>query len=342
MRNSTIDLLKALASQIIVVHHLLLYTPMSPVLQQAWPTVLGWVADEGRYMVQIFLVIGGYLASQSLFGMLQNQRGLAPWQLLKKRFLRLAKPFWVAIAVAVLFNWLASHIAMHAEIAEPPSVAQVLAHVFLLHDIVEVEALSAGVWYVAIDLQLYAMLMLAGWLSQKLAWPKGLQANHTVLLIATAMTMASLWWYNRHSGHDEWAWYFFGSYGLGVVAHWAQVERKTLPGTLLVATMLGVALWIEWRERLLLTGAVAVLLMHSARLEHLAARLAQGPLRWLGDISYSVFLIHYGVAVLASSVVLALGLHSVAHMAGAFVATWAVSVAAGWLLYRGVERRRRQ
>ncbi|HEX4916268.1 MAG TPA: acyltransferase [Limnobacter sp.] len=338
VRNSTVDLLKALASQIIVVHHLLLYTPMSPVLQQAWPTLLGWVADEGRYMVQIFLVIGGHLASQSLFGMLQNQRSLAPWPLFKKRYMRLAKPFWVAIALAVLLNWLASHIAVHDEISQPPSVAQLLAHVFLLHDIVEVEALSAGVWYVAIDLQLYAMLMLAGWLSQKLPRHKGLQATHAVLLITVAMAVASLWWYNRHDGHDEWAWYFFGSYGLGVLSHWAQRERKVLLGTLLVVGVLGVALWIEWRERLLLTGAVALLLMHSERLEHLTARLAQGPLRWLGDISYSVFLIHYGIAVLASSVVIALGLHSVAHMAGAFVLTWAVSVAAGWVLHRLVER----
>ncbi|HEX4844218.1 MAG TPA: acyltransferase family protein, partial [Limnobacter sp.] len=251
VRNSTVDLLKAFASQIIVIHHLLLYTPMSPVLQQAWPALLGWVADEGRYMVQIFLVIGGYLASQSLFGMLQNQKALAPWALFKKRYLRLAKPFWVAIAVAVLLNWLASHIAVHDEIAQPPSVAQVLAHVFLLHDIVEVEALSAGVWYVAIDLQLYAMLMLAAWLSQKLPGHKGLQATHAVLLITVAMAVASLWWYNRHDGHDEWAWYFFGSYGLGVLAHWAQHERKVLLGTLLVVGVLGVALWIEWRERLL-------------------------------------------------------------------------------------------
>jgi len=57
VRNSTIDLLKALASQIIVVHHLLLYTPMSPVLQAEWPGLLGFIADEGRYVVQIFLVI---------------------------------------------------------------------------------------------------------------------------------------------------------------------------------------------------------------------------------------------------------------------------------------------
>ena len=55
MRNASIDVLKALASQVIVVHHLLLYTPMSDTLQEKWPTVLGILADEGRYVVQVFL-----------------------------------------------------------------------------------------------------------------------------------------------------------------------------------------------------------------------------------------------------------------------------------------------
>ena len=37
-----------------------------------------------------------------------------------------------------------------------PTFTQVLAHVLLLHGVVDVPAPSAGVWYVAIDLQLYA------------------------------------------------------------------------------------------------------------------------------------------------------------------------------------------
>jgi peptidoglycan/LPS O-acetylase OafA/YrhL len=343
VRNSTIDLLKALASQIIVVHHLLLYTPMSPVLQAEWPGLLGFIADEGRYVVQIFLVIGGFLAAQSLLGLLEKGRQVAVWPLLKKRFLRLAKPFWVAIGMAVLLGWLGGRIAIHDEISNLPDLTQLLAHAFLLHDIVEVEALSAGVWYVAIDLQLYAALVLIAWVSQRAGGFKLLQAElrqpqHALLLLAFAMTVASLLVWNRNAEHDEWAWYFFGAYGLGVAAYWAQREGKTLWGSLLVAGLLGIALWIEWRERLLLTGATALLLMNSARIENFVSLIVQRPIRWLGDISYSVFLIHYGVAVFASSVVIALGLDSFAEMLAAFAITWVVSVAAGWVLYWGVEK----
>lgn len=338
MRNSTIDLLKALASQIIVVHHLLLYTPMSPVLQTNWPGLLGFIADEGRYVVQIFLVIGGFLAAQSMFSLLGKARDVAVWPLFKKRFLRLAKPFWIAIAVTVLLSWLGGKIAMHPEVSDLPGFTQLLAHAFLLHDIVEVEALSAGVWYVAIDLQLYAVLVLMAWVSQKTGGLKLLGPQQGLLLLAIAMTLASLLVWNRNAEHDEWAWYFFGAYGLGVAAHWAEREGKVAWVSLLIASLLGIALWVEWRERLLLTGVTALLLMNSSRIEQFAGSIVQGPVRWLGDISYSVFLIHYGIAVFASSVVIALGLSSFAEMLVAFLLTWVVSVVAGWVLYWGVER----
>nr|WP_306815211.1 acyltransferase [Limnobacter parvus] len=327
--------MKAFASQIIVVHHLLLYTPMSRTLQSKWPMLLGFVANEGRYMVQIFLVIGGFLASQSLFNMLEKGRIVAVWPLFIKRFLRLAKPFWVAIAVAVLFDWLSSQIAVHDQISGWPSFTQALAHVFLLHDIVGVPALSAGIWYVAIDLQLYAALVLGGWLSAHAG--KFIKPMHALLLLACAMAIASLWWWNLHAEHDEWAWYFFGSYGLGVIACWAQRENKLLVGSLMVFGLLAIALAIEWRERLLLTGIAALLLMNSARIERFVVVITQGPVRWLGDISYSVFLIHYGIAVFASSVVIALGLESFGAMLLAFLLTWVASVVAGWVLYRFVE-----
>jgi peptidoglycan/LPS O-acetylase OafA/YrhL len=338
VRNSTIDLLKAFASQVIVVHHLLLYTPMSPVLQARWPELLGFIADEGRYVVQIFLVIGGFLAAQTMFGLLSKARDVAVWSLFKKRFLRLAKPFWVAIAVAVSLGWLGGQIAMLEEVSALPTFTQLLAHVFLLHDIVEVEALSAGVWYVAIDLQLYLLLAFIAWLSQKTGGFKVLQPTKALLLLAVAATIASLLVWNRNAEHDEWAWYFFGAYGLGVLAYWAQREGKVVAGSMVIVGLLAFALWIEWRERLLLTGLTALLLMNSTRIERFVAVLVQAPVRWLGNISYSVFLIHYGIAVFASSVVIALGLSSFAEMLAAFVVTWVVSIAAGWVLYRGVEK----
>lgn len=63
-RSLLIDGLKVVAAQLIVLHHIVLYAPMADVL--AWPSVRDFLIDEARFVVQIFLVIGGYLAAQGL------------------------------------------------------------------------------------------------------------------------------------------------------------------------------------------------------------------------------------------------------------------------------------
>ena len=337
MRNPTIDVLKALASQVIVVHHLLLYTPMSDALQAQWPTLLGILADEGRYVVQVFLVIGGYLAAQSLMRLLTHHANTPLIGLGWKRFLRLAKPFWAAMVCAVFCIWLAGRIAFDTETNTLPSLAQVLTHATLTYDIAGVPALSAGVWYVAIDLQLFLITLFlihcARWAAERL----GVSATRLVLGGVVLLTVLGLFWWNRNPALDEWGWYFIGSYGLGFMAHWAGKNGYRKQANVAIVLCLWACLLVEWRERLLLTGFVALLLLNHVQVSGFFARMATKPVQWLSDVSYSVFLIHYGVAVLASAVVIELNVQSLSGNMVAFVLTWAAGIAAGWLLHKGVE-----
>ena len=72
-----IDLGKALASQLIVWHHLAAYGPVADTLHAAWPAWMDWLYDYGRMAVQVFLVLGGYLALPGLLHTLH-----APWPVL--------------------------------------------------------------------------------------------------------------------------------------------------------------------------------------------------------------------------------------------------------------------
>jgi len=95
-RSLLIDGLKVLASQLIVLHHIVLYAPMAQVLAPGWPATAGFLGGEARYVVQLFLVIGGYLAAQGL------ARPQAPLpRLLWARWLRLVPMLAVAL-LAVL------------------------------------------------------------------------------------------------------------------------------------------------------------------------------------------------------------------------------------------------
>ena len=100
-RMPLIDALKAIASQLIVLHHLAAYGPLSNAVQQAAPWLVGWFYDYARMAVQVFLVIGGFLAAR---GLAAQGDGLAtaPFGLIWKRYTRLVIPFMAAMALAVV------------------------------------------------------------------------------------------------------------------------------------------------------------------------------------------------------------------------------------------------
>ena len=70
-----IDLAKALASQLIVWHHLSLYGPMCDVARSLAPTTLDLLNEHARLVVQVFLVVGGFLALTFLGGGSEKTKG---------------------------------------------------------------------------------------------------------------------------------------------------------------------------------------------------------------------------------------------------------------------------
>ena len=65
-RLSHIDALKALAAQVIVLHHLVSYGPIARAAHTALPLLSHAMHQYGRMAVQIFLVVGGYLSARGL------------------------------------------------------------------------------------------------------------------------------------------------------------------------------------------------------------------------------------------------------------------------------------
>lgn len=335
-----IDALKALGCVLIVWHHLAFYGPMSDVVYTTAPALMDWLYDDARMAVQVFLVVGGFLAASVL-----APQGLAvfrqPGRLILRRYQRLALPLLVALAITTLVAaavrpWLA-----HPSVPDSPTAWQVLAHVFLLQDIVGQEALSAGIWYAAIDFQLFAISVLLFALVDHghRRWP-GVPAQAGVLLVVL-LAAASLGMFNRHAALDMSGLYFFGAYALGMLAWWA--SRSSRPMRWLLALgLLGVAaLLLDFRGRLLVALVVAVILVALER-RRAAGRWLEAPwLLQLGQMSYSVFLIHFAVLLGVNAVVSHFWPTQLAANALGMLAAFALSLLAGKALYLGVELRRR-
>ena len=57
-----LDLLRALSAHMIVWHHLAFYGPLSDVVAVEYPRLIDFLFEHGRNAVQVFFVIGGFVA----------------------------------------------------------------------------------------------------------------------------------------------------------------------------------------------------------------------------------------------------------------------------------------
>jgi peptidoglycan/LPS O-acetylase OafA/YrhL len=334
-----INLLKAGSAQLIVLHHLAFYGPMADHARPIMPALIDWLYDYARIAVQVFLVISGFLAAKSL-----SPRGLPsisnPLQTIWRRYVKLAPPFVVAMLLAIIASAWAGAWMTDDSISGPPTLRQIGAHILLLHSVLGYESLSAGAWYVAIDFQLYALMALllwaAGHVAGKRTWA------WIVPVLVTVGVSGSLFYFNRDADWDVWAPYFFGSYGLGALAWWANDPgRKHGAVTWLLLMMVlpaVAALAVDFRSRIAVAALVACVLYLFGR-----ARLAScsgsalGLVNRLAKISFSVFLVHFPVCLVVNAAFERFLVEQPYVQAIGMLVAWIASLAVGALFFQWVE-----
>ena len=360
-RSFLIDAIKAAGCLLIVLHHLAFYGPMSDVVAASWPGLMSWLYDHGRLAVQFFLVCAGFLTA----GSLARYESLALPEALKlawQRYLRLAIPLLAALSFTVLVSEWVRPGFEHASLSAPPDWGQALAHVVLMQHLLDLEALSAGIWYVAIDLQLYAMALAC--LVVLKAWPRaqtvhpsdpGLNGTNWVDTrrwgLWLVLVCASLWWWNLDADLDDLGVYFWGSYGLGLLAWEARrcaslgssaAQARFLGMGVLMLLIGGVAWWLEPRTRIAVAWGVAALLVAVPESwfgdEAIGLSRWRHVFKWLSLVSYSVFLIHFGVSLAVNAAVSSYWPDVLWANALGMLLALLLSLLLGGLLHRLVER----
>jgi peptidoglycan/LPS O-acetylase OafA/YrhL len=335
-----VDLLKAVAAQLIVLHHLAFYGPMSDHVAEWVPQLMEGLSRYGRLAVQVFLVVGGYLAARQLAPQGRLQLSQSPLRVVGDRYLRLALPYGAALALVIACSALVRPWLDHDSVPDAAQVGEVLIHLLLLQDLVGVEALSAGVWYVAIDFQLFVGLLFLLWTAARLG--HRLPASMPIAAwLVLAVTLASLLVFNRDPEWDVAAPYFFGSYGLGVLAAWlpsAALRGRVRALAALLAVGVILALLLEFRSRIALAALIAGALALAGSLSVQRAGLAAAMTGWLSRISYSLFLVHFGVCLVVNAVFTEFLPTSPEVQAAGLLVAWGASLAAAALLHHWVER----
>lgn len=301
-RINFIDNLKGIACLLILFHHLAFYGPMSDVAINIIPKTIDFFYEYGRMAVSIFLVIGGFLTGHKL-NQLDLFKKYTLTNLIIQKYLRLVVPYLAAIVLAILCSWIASFWMTHGSISQLPHLAQLVSHLFFLQNILGYESLSAGLWYVAIDFQLFTFTILLIYSITRLS-PKGWKKENVKLLafvIVALLTASSLFVFNLNEKLDIFFIYFFAAYGLGLLSAWIIQEKNTIFYVFILIDIVSLALYVEYRERILFAGLTAVILCLAYTYGWKDWAIWNNPLSQLGQMSYSIFLIHFPISLLVSA-----------------------------------------
>ena len=350
-RFAFVDGLRGMAALSIVVFHIWWYEPTPRrALEHAH-----WIVDEAlmraRGGVQILLVVSGFVIAYTL-----RKTWFTPdevFSFIGRRLVRLVPAYWVAISVVIVVDALCqSFWDLPSPFDGRPSFLRAAAHMAFLQDIVGHESLGAGMWTLCIEMQFYFVAILGWGLAQRL-FPRPVAnepqpADWGLIAIFAPFAIASLLHWRSMDGTDPWVTHFLWMFFLGMSTWWALDRTLPLAAYALVISIAVVDLmlcntetWVnaEWRYWNAVALATTLAIFTAGCRQRLHVWLNWRPLQYLGQISYSLYLIHFPICHLVTSAGWKICGDSPTPLQARVILLAAVpaSLLAGHVLYRLVE-----
>lgn len=292
--------------------------------------LLDWVEHHAR-ATQVFFVISGYVMARSM--------SVQDWSLRRigcfatQRYLRLGIPYLATIAIALPVYGFARGWVPDTVLGNPVTLPQLLAHLFFLQGLLGYEQLSAGLWFVCINFHLGLVYAAMLWLRDRC----GGGTMDYIGLIGWPLAILSLFYVNLEPGWESWWLYFFPYFFIGIVIHRALAGNGAQLEFWIFQLVIVIALFFEWRWRLGIALGVGFLLFAAERLEFGAYWPRNRVVARLGQVSYSLFLIHFPVLLVVAAIWARLGWSSPVGGITGLLAAFVLSIAAAFAFHRWVE-----
>jgi peptidoglycan/LPS O-acetylase OafA/YrhL len=307
-RVDALDGLRGLAAFGVVVLHVWMFSYGD--LHHPPKTFLDLVAGELRLGVQLFFVLSGYLvfrpfAAAALDG--RRAPRLARYAL--RRAARILPAYWVALAGCFLLLRHLGH-PMQVGVGELPTFLLFAQNQFDT----TIKHLDPPMWTLAIEVSFYVLAPFAGALALRLGARRGRQALMCIILVTAGLLFVALsaerrWPETLSTSLPAHLVEFGAGMTVAVLLHRRTLSRRTVA----VCAVVGAALVVvnstwhaltvgeQWLRSDVgdapgiagLALLIAVVVARPARVRALSA----GPARWLGTISYGMYLVHFPVIV---------------------------------------------
>jgi len=338
-----IDSIRGLSALGIACYHIYRYSPLRESANTILPDFFDYLLRHSWIGVQVFLVIAGFVTAYTLRSTNIRQASLGNFCM--RRIVRLGSPYWVVVLLVASLNYLVVSLSGDLSLSGHVSWPHLLAQLIFLQDIAGYQNISAGLWFVGIALQwALAFILLFGGADRVCRNYSPATQSEWIVLLAFFLPPAflALFVFNLESSMEKWILYFFHMPVFGALAWWTLERRIPAPAFWAYAAMLLAGVAFYFRIKVLIAVIAGITLYCAGRSQGIHEWIPFRPLRYLGRISYSLFLIHYPSGWLISSLGYRItGDHPHAAVLWLALALLA-SIGAAHLLYVLVEQPSRQ
>jgi peptidoglycan/LPS O-acetylase OafA/YrhL len=314
-RVMTVDCLRGLAGIAVVWFHLTQGNP-----DPHFPLWLEALGRHGWLGVEVFFVISGFVIPFVLHRSNYRLRDYGAFVL--RRIVRLDPPYFASILIAVALAYVSA--AVPGFRGSPPafSAPQLLSHIAYANGLLGFRSVNPVYWSLSIEFQYYLFIGLAA--------PLLLSGRQMVRIGAlVALAIAALALPNKLI---VFSWLFL--FELGLMTFYFRARMVSLNGYLAGVALAGLGAHVTLGLATALVAVAATLLIAFVELNN-------RPLLFLGEISYSLYLVHVPIAGRVINGGLRLGLGPAGWVL-LTLAAFATAVTAAYGFHRLVERPARE
>lgn len=332
MRFHLIDALRGIAALWVVFFHAYEGGHLDNITALLPNYLVFWVFDLGESGVPIFFVISGFVMAHSL-----SKDSISPSYIGRfalRRSIRLDPPYWASIILVLVLAQVSAYVK--GDDAGWPGFDVIFAHLFYLQGILGYSQINIIYWTLCLEIQFYLVFCLLLYFSQIVG--KSL-SNGRLLVFSFAAAVSLLWptgilENNVYQGLFFTHWYAFL---LGVFVYWSW--KALIPKILFGGYLVTVAVFSVYQGSMFgMAAATTALIIYMSILTNTLGLNLWTKLRFLGLISYSLYLTHNPISGASYYVIYRILGDSALVQAFAFLLSTLISIVFAYLFWQLFER----
>jgi len=353
-RYNYVEGIRALACLTVVLNHAV--AEAYPVLYHVdIPPMLSflnlWFAF-GHHAVTAFIVVSGFCLGLPLAAG-DFSKPVAFGQFMARRLARIVPPYYAALVMSLLvcYTMFKFPSGMHFDFSAHPRPSDIAAHVLLIQNVFGTGQINYSLWSIATELHIYMLFpFLVAMLRKRNGW---------IAAAAIAVAAYGISYLVMDTRLDRAAVHFVGAFICGIAASWVTRSEhpvakrlRTFSGWPLVALggLAGIVFWtnslpfaqyqaFQLAQDAVVMLAITALLIACTKVKSpLRLLLEAKPLVWIGERSYSLYLLH--VPIQAALLKVAISTLDLTHTERlVFSLTFGLGILLGltWVFHRVVE-----